>query len=172
MEAYDKAGISPDTIGYIEAHGTGTSLGDPVEINALKSAFKELYHRRGIQATRERYCGLGAVKTNIGHLEAAAGIAGILKVVLAMKHKTLPGNVHFNQLNPYIELEHSPFYIVEKTQEWTTLEDAPRRAGVSSFGFGGVNAHVVLEDYTPAAAMDSSGSGSGSGQSGSRGRVT
>lgn len=79
--------------------------------------------------SREQYCGLGAVKTNIGHLEAAAGIAGILKVVLAMKHKTLPGNVHFNQLNPYIELEHSPFYIVEKTQEWTTLEDAPRRAG-------------------------------------------
>ncbi|AIQ58857.1 SDR family NAD(P)-dependent oxidoreductase [Paenibacillus borealis] len=170
VEAYEKAGISPDTIGYIEAHGTGTSLGDPVEINALKSAFKELYHRHGIPVSREQYCGLGAVKTNIGHLEAAAGIAGILKVVLAMKHKTLPGNVHFNQLNPYIELEHSPFYIVEKTQEWTTLEDAPRRAGVSSFGFGGVNAHVVLEDYTTAAASDSSGSGSGSGQSGESGQ--
>ncbi|WP_342422455.1 SDR family NAD(P)-dependent oxidoreductase [Paenibacillus sp. FSL E2-0178] len=170
VEAYDKAGISPDTIGYIEAHGTGTSLGDPVEINALKSAFKELYHRHGILVSREQYCGLGAVKTNIGHLEAAAGIAGVLKVVLAMKHKTLPGNVHFNQLNPYIELEHSPFYIVEKTQEWTALEGVPRRAGVSSFGFGGVNAHVVLEDYTPAAASDSSGSGSGSGQSGESGQ--
>lgn len=147
VEAYSKAGFSPDTVGYIEAHGTGTSLGDPVEINALKGAFKELYQKYGIPVEQEHYCGLGAVKTNIGHLEAAAGIAGILKVILAMKHKTLPGNVHFNTLNPFIELEHSPFYIMEHTQEWKSIGHAPRRAGVSSFGFGGVNAHVVLEDY-------------------------
>ncbi|WP_341347626.1 SDR family NAD(P)-dependent oxidoreductase [Paenibacillus sp. FSL H3-0469] len=147
VEAYEKADIPPDTISYIEAHGTGTSLGDPVEINALKNAFKELHHRRGIPLTREQYCGIGAVKSNIGHLEAAAGIAGILKVVLAMKNRTLPGNVHFKQLNPYIELAKSPFYIVEQTQEWTPPDGLPRRAGISSFGFGGVNAHVVMEDY-------------------------
>ncbi|WP_238651999.1 SDR family NAD(P)-dependent oxidoreductase [Paenibacillus piscarius] len=164
VEAYEKAGISPDTISYIEAHGTGTSLGDPVEINALKKAFAELYRRHGLPVTRENYCGIGAVKTNIGHLEAAAGIAGILKVVLAMKHKSLPGNVHFQQLNPYIELEHSPFYIVDRTQAWTPLDGAPRRAGVSSFGFGGVNAHVVLEEYTPSGAAVTAGApGNGEG---------
>ncbi|WP_410511159.1 SDR family NAD(P)-dependent oxidoreductase [Paenibacillus sp. BR2-3] len=147
VEAYDKAGISPDTIGYIEAHGTGTSLGDPVEVNALKNAFKDLYQKHQIAMQQTRYCGLGAVKTNIGHLEAAAGIAGVLKIVMAMKHKLLPGNVHFEQLNPFIEMDHSPFYIVEKTQEWKTIRGENRRAGVSSFGFGGVNAHVVLEEY-------------------------
>jgi polyketide synthase PksN len=143
IEAYEKAGIDPSTVTYIEAHGTGTSLGDPVEINGLKRAFAELYKRRG-QSPRQGYCGIGSVKTNIGHLEAAAGIAGLLKVLLAMKHKKLPANVHFKELNPYIQLENSPFYILKETRPW---ENFPRRAGVSSFGFGGANAHLVLEEY-------------------------
>ncbi|MBZ9609086.1 SDR family NAD(P)-dependent oxidoreductase [Clostridium estertheticum] len=147
VEAYNKAGIKADTIGYIEAHGTGTNLGDPVEINALKNAFKEMYTKDNTDMDQHNYCGVGTVKTNIGHLEAAAGIAGVLKVVLSMKHKRIPGVVNFKELNPYIEIDKSPFYIVEKTKEWETIKGEKRRAGVSSFGFGGVNAHVVLEEY-------------------------
>jgi amino acid adenylation domain-containing protein len=151
IEAYERAGIDPSTVTYIEAHGTGTSLGDPVEINGLKRAFAELYKRRG-QSPRQGYCGIGSVKTNIGHLEAAAGIAGLLKVLLAMKHKKLPANVHFKELNPYIQLENSPFYILNETRPW---ENFPRRAGVSSFGFGGANAHLVLEEYKhPVSSQD------------------
>ncbi|MCL2932264.1 MAG: hypothetical protein MGG11_08295 [Trichodesmium sp. MAG_R03] len=106
----------------------------------------------GTSKAREKsYCGLGAVKTNVGHLEAAAGIAGVIKVLLAIKHQKLPKIVNFQQFNPPIELKDSPFYIVSETQEWEQLktdtgEVIPRRVGVSSFGFGGVNAHVVLEE--------------------------
>ncbi|MCK5665811.1 MAG: polyketide synthase, partial [Thiotrichaceae bacterium] len=151
-DAYEEAKIDPSTVSYIEAHGTGTSLGDPIEINALKNAFTELYKKSGISLTDKPSCGIGSVKTNIGHLETAAGIAGILKVILAIKHKKLPGLLHFQELNPYIELQNSPFYIVDKTRPWTPLTDnngqiIPRRAGVSSFGFGGANAHIVLEEY-------------------------
>ncbi|GAA6617367.1 SDR family NAD(P)-dependent oxidoreductase [Scytonema sp. NUACC26] len=149
--AYTKANISPNTVSYIEAHGTGTPLGDPIEINGLKRAFTQLYQQYGMDAAREPHCGLGSVKTNIGHLESAAGIAGIIKVLLAMKHKKLPKITNYQQLNPRIKLEGSPFYIVEQTKDWQQLktkeEDIiPRRAGVSSFGFGGVNAHVILEE--------------------------
>ncbi|MCK5664908.1 MAG: type I polyketide synthase, partial [Thiotrichaceae bacterium] len=152
INAYEKAQIEPNTVSYIEAHGTGTSLGDPIEINALKNAFTELYKKYGISLTDKASCGIGSVKTNIGHLEAAAGIAGLFKVLLALKHKTLPGLLHFKELNPYINLQNSPFYIVDKTRPWTPLTDnngqiIPRRAGVSSFGFGGANAHIVLEEY-------------------------
>ncbi len=152
IAAYEKADIDPSTISYIEAHGTGTALGDPIEINGLKKAFNALYEKRGRSLPKAGYCGLGSVKTNIGHLEAAAGIAGMLKVLLSMKCKTLPANVHFQELNPQIQLRDTPFYIVEKTQPWLPLEDGtgrivPRRAGISSFGFGGANAHVVLEEY-------------------------
>jgi acyl transferase domain-containing protein/acyl carrier protein len=151
VEAYEKAGIDPSSVGYIEAHGTGTRLGDPVEINGLKRAFAQLYESRK-QSPQKGYCGIGAVKTNIGHLEAAAGIAGLLKVLLALKHKTLPATLHFKELNPYIQLDDSPFYIISETRPWKQLYDSdnqpvPRRAGVSSFGFGGANAHVVLEEY-------------------------
>jgi acyl transferase domain-containing protein/acyl carrier protein len=149
--AYTKANIPPNTVSYIEAHGTGTPLGDPIEINGLKRAFTQLYQQYGIDAADEPYCGLGSVKTNIGHLESAAGIAGIIKVLLAMKHKKLPKMANYQQLNPRIKLESSPFYIVEQTKDWQQLKTKegdiiPRRAGVSSFGFGGVNAHVVLEE--------------------------
>jgi len=143
---------------YIEAHGTGTSLGDPVEINGLKSAFRDLYAATGESAVAGTHCGLGSVKTNIGHLELAAGIAGVIKVLLQMKHKTLVKSLHSESLNPYIELEGSPFYVVQEAREWTAVRDAqgrslPRRAGVSSFGFGGVNAHVVLEEYVPSTVV-------------------
>ncbi|MEH1778398.1 MAG: SDR family NAD(P)-dependent oxidoreductase [Nostoc sp.] len=152
IDAYQKAGVDPATVSYIEAHGTGTSLGDPIEINGLKKSFTEFQKRQGKAIPKEAYCGLGSVKTQTGHLEAAAGIAGILKVVLSMKYGKLPGILHFKELNPYINLDNSPFYIVDHTKNWERLRNVDgqpllRRAGVSSFGFGGVNAHVVLEEY-------------------------
>ncbi len=152
ITAYTKAGIDPRTVSYIEAHGTGTELGDPIEINGLKTAFKELYRATGDSLVANRHCGLGAVKTNIGHLELAAGIAGVIKVLLQFKHKMLVKSLHCDTINPYIQLKDSPFYIVNETKRWDPLQDSsgkdlPRRAGVSSFGFGGVNAHVVIEEY-------------------------
>jgi polyketide synthase PksN len=151
---YTKAGIDPRTVSYIEAHGTGTELGDPIEINGLKTAFKELYQATGDTQVINSHCGLGSVKTNIGHLELAAGIAGVIKVLLQLKHRTLVKSLHCETINPYIQLKDSPFYIVQETKEWKTSQDAqgkelPRRAGVSSFGFGGANAHVVIEEYIP-----------------------
>jgi len=153
-DAHLVAGIDPRTVGYIEVHGTGTALGDPIEINGLKSAFQQLYRSRNLGAETAHSCGIGSVKTNIGHLELAAGVAGVIKVLLQMKHKTLVKSLHSNPINPYIQLEGSPFYIVRETQAWETLPDAegrmaPRRAGVSSFGFGGVNSHVVIEEHCP-----------------------
>ncbi|MCP4283789.1 MAG: SDR family NAD(P)-dependent oxidoreductase [Gammaproteobacteria bacterium] len=152
IKAYEEANIAPETVTFIETHGTGTALGDPVEIEGIKKAFKALEQRQGRKITQTNYCGLGAVKTNIGHLEPAAGIAGMVKAILAMKHKKLPGTLHLKKMNPYIRLKKTPFYIVEKTQAWERLRDEagnsiPRRAGVSSFGFGGTNAHIVIEEY-------------------------
>jgi acyl transferase domain-containing protein/acyl carrier protein len=153
--AYEQAGIDPKTVGYIEAHGTGTELGDPIEIDALQEAFRAL-HKKSESGGEVIVgsCGIGSVKSNIGHLELAAGIAGILKVLLQMKHKTLVKSLHCDTLNPYINLDKSPFYIVQDKREWKPFYDnvgnaIPRRAGVSSFSFGGVNAHVVLEEYIP-----------------------
>lgn len=153
-EAYEKAQIDPTTVGYIECHGTGTSLGDPIEIQALKKSFGDLYKKHRKAPAAEPHCGLSSVKTNIGHLEPAAGIASLLKVLLAMKHRQIPALLHFDTLNPYIDLTGSPFYIVDKTRDWLPIRGAdgtslPRRAGVSSFGWGGANAHVVLEEYLP-----------------------
>jgi acyl transferase domain-containing protein/acyl carrier protein/SAM-dependent methyltransferase len=150
--AYEEAGMDPETVTYVETHGTGTELGDPVEIDGLKKAFDELAGRRGKAISRRHYCGLGSVKTNVGHLEPAAGMAGMMKVILAMQHRKLPGTLHLRELNPYIDLEETPFYVVERTQPWKRVEDEhgdpiPLRAGVSSFGFGGSNAHVVLEEH-------------------------
>ncbi|WP_139487920.1 SDR family NAD(P)-dependent oxidoreductase [Brevibacillus dissolubilis] len=152
--AYLKGNIDPSTITYMEAHGTGTRLGDPIEINGLKAAFTELNRSKEGNEVSRAYCGLGSVKTNIGHLELAAGIAGVLKVLLQLKHKTLVQTLHCDTINPYIQLEDSPFYIVHENREWNALQDQagnelPRRAGVSSFGFGGANAHVVIEEYIP-----------------------
>jgi amino acid adenylation domain-containing protein len=162
VAAFGRAGFDPASVTYIEAHGTGTRLGDPIEVNALKRAFRTLFERSGAAAPAAPYCGLGSVKTNIGHLEAAAGIAGLLKVVLAMKNRTLPASLHLQELNPYIDLQSTPFYVVKQTRPWDRLTDrfgtpVPRRAGVSSFGFGGENAHVLLEEYEPAPARPRSG---------------
>ncbi|WP_289711021.1 beta-ketoacyl synthase N-terminal-like domain-containing protein, partial [Desulfosporosinus nitroreducens] len=152
--AYIKAGIDPRTVTYIETHGTGTELGDPIEINGLKTAFKELYQATDGPKVVSTHCGLGSVKSNIGHLELAAGISGVIKVLLQLKHKTLVKTLHCAKINSYIQIEDSPFYIVQETKEWNPLqniqgEDIPRRAGISSFGFGGSNAHVVIEEYIP-----------------------
>ncbi|MFD0746310.1 beta-ketoacyl synthase N-terminal-like domain-containing protein [Phytohabitans flavus] len=155
-EAVEEAGVGPESIGYLELHGTGTELGDPVEINGIKSAFRQLAGSRGSRLPAEPYCGVGSVKTNIGHLEPASGIAGLIKVILSMRHATLPGLVHLDEMNPYVDLRDSPFYPVREAVPWQRLTSPdgrtlPRRAGVSSFGFGGVNAHVFLEEY-PAGA--------------------
>jgi acyl transferase domain-containing protein/acyl carrier protein len=152
---YEEAGVPASSVSYIETHGPGTPLGDPIEIHGLKTAFSRLTEKEDGPA-KPSSCGLGSVKTNLGHLESAAGIAGMLKVVAAMKHRTLPATLHFDQLNPLIKLDDSPFYIVERTQPWepgtgTDGEPLPLRAGVSSFGFGGTNAHVLLEAYEPQA---------------------
>ncbi len=150
VEACQRAGVLPTTINYIETHGTGTPLGDPIEIHSLKRAVGKLCKELE-QEPQVGYCGLGAVKTNIGHLEAAAGMAGMIKVLLAMKHKKLPGINHFSDLNPRIKLADSPFYLVEESKNWEAVTNEtgkvwPRRAGVSSFGFGGTNAHIVVEE--------------------------
>ena len=147
-DVYARAGIDPFTISYIEAHGTGTSLGDPIEINGLKKAFGQ--NLGEVPAPR---CAVGSVKTNIGHLETAAGIAGVIKVLLAMRHRRIPGNVHLQQINPYIQVDESPFWFPQRSEPWETLRDredraVPRRAGISSFGFGGSNAHALLEEYS------------------------
>ncbi|MBU6402979.1 MAG: hypothetical protein KGS61_21875, partial [Verrucomicrobia bacterium] len=145
-DALRDAGVPARSITYIEAHGTGTQLGDPVEVNGLKRAFADLLEDGA--ATTEGFCRLGSVKTNIGHLEAASGIAGIVKTLLALRHRTIPASLHLKQVNPYIKIEGSPFRIVRETEPWSAPADGvPRRAGVSSFGFGGANAHVVLEEY-------------------------
>lgn len=149
MKAYKDAGISPETITYLEAHGTGTELGDPVEIQGIKKAFNTMVNEKDF---RFKFCGIGSVKTNIGHLEPASGIASLLKVILCMKYKMLPSNLHFKELNPYIELEKTPFYILDQTKSWERLIDdngafIPRRAGISSFGFGGAGVHALIEEY-------------------------
>lgn len=143
--------VPTNTITYVEAHGTGTPLGDPIEINALIKSFNLSAEKQNISLDQKQFCGIGSVKTNIGHLEAAAGIAGVIKVLLAMRNKKLPANIHFNKLNSYIELKDTPFYIVNKTQVWEKLNDAngkpvPYRASISSFGFGGLNCHIIIEE--------------------------
>lgn len=150
-QAYKEAQVDINTVSYIEAHGTGTSLGDPIEINGLKKAFHMFSEDSGT-ALQKHFCGIGSVKTNIGHLETAAGMAGLFKILLGMKNRKIPANLHFHKLNSYISLENSPFYIMDKNMEWEAKKgeneiDIPRRAGISSFGYGGVNAHLVLEEY-------------------------
>jgi amino acid adenylation domain-containing protein len=132
------AGASPETIGYVEVHGTGTPLGDPVEIAALARAFQ-------MGTSRHGYCAIGSVKANIGHLDVAAGIAGLIKATLAVKHGLIPPSVNFTRPNPKIDFAQSPFYVPTNLTEWPASE-TPRRAGISSFGIGGTNAHAILEE--------------------------
>ena len=136
--AQAEAGVSPDTISYIEAHGTGTPLGDPIEIAGLTKAF-------GLKSAQP-FCALGSVKSNIGHLDIAAGVAGLIKTVLALQHGEIPPSLHFEQPNPRIDFAHSPFFVNSTLRPWPRQATSPRRAGVSSFGIGGTNAHVVLEE--------------------------
>jgi len=137
-EAQALGEIDPATISYIEAHGTGTELGDPIEIAALSQAFRTKTEKCG-------FCAIGSLKTNVGHLDVAAGVAGLIKTALAIHHHQIPPSLHFEQPNPKIDFVHSPFYVNTKLREWES-KDSPRRAGVSSFGIGGTNAHVVLEE--------------------------
>lgn len=137
-QALRKAGVDASTIDYIETHGTGTNLGDPIEIAGLTQAFRETSQKTG-------YCAIGSVKTNIGHLANAAGIAGLIKTVLALKYQQIPASLHFKKPNPHIDFENSPFYVNTQLSPWKTKE-RPRRAGVSSFGMGGTNVHLVLEE--------------------------
>lgn len=145
--AHAQAGINPDDITYIEAHGTATPLGDPIELAALTTAFRQGSDRNG-------YCGIGSVKSNIGHLDAAAGVTGLIKAALALHHKTIPPSIHFDTPNPELGLENSPFYIADKLQSWET-DGRPRIAGVSSFGIGGTNVHAVLEEAPAAVERNS-----------------
>ncbi|MBE7150061.1 acyltransferase domain-containing protein [Bacillus mycoides] len=137
-QAQALADIEAETITYIEAHGTGTELGDPIEVAALNQAFR-------MGTDKENYCALGSVKGNIGHLDTAAGITGLIKTTMALKNKQIPPTLHFKEPNPKIDFVNSPFYVNTTLKEWE-VKGIPRRAGVSSFGVGGTNAHVVLEE--------------------------
>jgi acyl transferase domain-containing protein/acyl-CoA synthetase (AMP-forming)/AMP-acid ligase II/acyl carrier protein len=137
-EAMARAGVSPDTVTFMEGHGTGTALGDPIEVNALSSAFRRHTGRSG-------YCALGSVKTNVGHLQIASGIAGLIKTALALHHRQIPGTLHFEKPNPRINFAATPFYVNRQTIDWAS-PDGPRRAGVNSLGIGGTNVHAILEE--------------------------
>ncbi|MFD6505509.1 alpha/beta fold hydrolase [Streptomyces goshikiensis] len=149
VEAVRAAGIDPRTIGFVQAHGTGTPLGDPVEIEGLKQAFARLYEDHDLPAPAEPHLAVGTVKANIGHLEAAAGIAGLLTTVLAMRHGLIPPHPHLSEPNRYLRLDGTPLTLAHQARDWEPTADESgrpvRRAGVSSFGFGGSNAHVVLQ---------------------------
>ncbi len=138
VKAWEQARINPETISYIEAHGTGTLLGDPIEIKGLTGAFRKYTNKK-------QFCGIGSVKTNMGHLVGASGIAGALKVILSLKEKKLPASLNFDEPNPHINFCESPLYVIDKLRDWKSNE-APRRAGISSFGFSGTNCHIVLEE--------------------------
>jgi non-ribosomal peptide synthase protein (TIGR01720 family) len=150
-EAIMLAGVEPETISYVEAHGTGTTLGDPIEIAALTKVFRASTDKKG-------FCAIGSVKTNIGHLDAAAGVTGLIKTALALKHQQIPPSLNFEQPNPQIDFDNSPFYVNTKLTQWKP-ELSPRRAGVSSLGMGGTNAHVVLEEAPVVEKQGSRGAG-------------
>ena len=135
------ADVSPESISYVEAHGTATELGDPVEIAALTQAFAHGTSRRG-------FCAIGSVKSNLGHLDAAAGVTGLIKTVLALEHGEIPPSLHFKEPNPRLEIAETPFFVNAELRPWK-VEEGPRRAGVSAFGIGGTNAHVIVEEAPP-----------------------
>jgi phthiocerol/phenolphthiocerol synthesis type-I polyketide synthase E len=143
-EALAVADVPAETIGYVEAHGTGTFIGDPIEVAALTHAFRA-------STSARRFCALGSVKANVGHLSAAAGVTGLIKAVLALRHATLPPSPYFRRPNPEARFDESPFYVNTEPLPWPPGA-TPRRAGVSSLGIGGTNAHVVLEEAPPAPA--------------------
>lgn len=137
-EALAVSECDPETIGYVEAHGTGTKLGDPVEISALRRAFGKV--------SSKAYCAIGSVKSNVGHLDEAAGAAGLIKAVLSLEHRQIPPSLHFNTANPEADFAGGPFFVNDALREWDAPAHGQRRAGVSSFGIGGTNAHAILEE--------------------------
>lgn len=141
LKAWKQAQINPLDLSYIEAHGTGTKLGDPIEVSGLKRAFKKF-------TDKKQFCAIGSVKTNIGHLDNAAGISGLVKVVLSMENNQIPPILHFSSPNKEIDFNDSPFTVATKNQSWKKINNKARNAGVSSFGLSGTNCHVVLQDYT------------------------
>ena len=136
--AIDRAQVSAETIDYVEAHGTGTQVGDPIEIAGLTKAFRK-------STDKKQFCRIASLKTAFGHLDVAAGVAGVIKTSLALKHRKIPKLLNYSRPNPRIDFENSPFVINEETIDWPET-DSPRRAGVSSFGVGGTNAHIILEE--------------------------
>ncbi|MBD2329075.1 polyketide synthase [Alkalinema sp. FACHB-956] len=138
VQAQTMAGVNPESISYVETHGTATPLGDPIEVEALTQAFQR-------QTQRQQFCAIGSIKSNIGHAVAAAGVAGLMKTALALYHEQLPASLNFTAPNPQIDFAQSPFYVNAHNQAWLRSE-SPRRAGVSSFGVGGTNAHVIVEE--------------------------
>ncbi|MDB6041069.1 MAG: amino acid adenylation domain protein, partial [Verrucomicrobiales bacterium] len=134
----NSTGIHPESISYVEAHGTGTKLGDPVEVAALTSAYRK-------QTEQKQFCGIGSVKSNIGHLDTVAGLAGCIKVALSLKHRELPPTLHYKSPNPEIDFDNSPFYVVDQLRKWAD-GNGPRRAGLTSLGIGGTNTHAILEE--------------------------
>lgn len=142
VEALAHAEVDPETISYIEAHGTGTQLGDPIEIAALTTAFRAL-------TAKKHFCAIGSVKTNIGHMDAAAGVAGLIKTILALKNRSLPASLHFRAPNPKINFDESPFYVNTMLSAWEGVP-IPRRAAINSLGMGGTNAFLILEEAPPA----------------------
>ncbi|HWG58035.1 MAG TPA: SDR family NAD(P)-dependent oxidoreductase [Candidatus Acidoferrales bacterium] len=141
-EALGVAGVAADDISYVETHGTGTAVGDPIEIKALTQAFRQTTQRTG-------FCAIGSLKSSVGHMDAAAGVGGLIKATLALEHKKIPASLHFEKPNPLIDFANSPFYVNTELADWKSR--GPRRAGVTSLGIGGTNAHVILEE-APAAA--------------------
>src|SRR5216110_2824209 len=146
-EVYENYQVNPASISYVEMHGTGTKLGDPIELQALSSVFQE-------KTQRKQYCAIGSVKSNIGHTLAAAGLAGVQKVLLAMKQKKLVPTLNYERPNPHFDFEASPFYVNTQVQDWKSEGGRPLRAAVSSFGFSGTNAHVVIEEYVAGRETD------------------
>lgn len=142
VAAWKAAGVNPEQVEYVECHGTGTPLGDPIEVLGLKNAFERT-------TDRKQFCGIGSVKTNIGHTVGASGIAGVIKVLHAMERDVIPASLYFDEPNPHIDFSDSPLYVTDRNTPWPR-RDTPRYAGVSSFGFSGTNAHVVLRDHTSA----------------------
>lgn len=138
LKAWEEAGINPEEINYIEAHGTGTKLGDPIEIKSLNRAFKKYTNKK-------QFCGIGSVKTNIGHTVGAAGVASLIKVILALKHKLIPPMQKFSEPNPFIKFVKSPLYVSDELKEWI-VSNHPRLAGINSFGFSGTNCHMVVQE--------------------------
>lgn len=151
VEAHRQAGVDPRSVTQIECHGTGTRLGDPIEVDGLKMAFAELYRERGLAPPSVPHCVLGSVKSNIGHTETAAGVAGLIKLVLAMEDGRCYRSLHCDEPNPLLDLAGSPFRLASAGQAWERPlidgREQPRRAAISSFGAGGTNAHLVLEEY-------------------------